>query len=272
MEYAFHCLYHYWWQVIFMFTMLFGTAEFRVAGCPACERAAMSCQTVFQLSVPIAFTFQNGVKVEGNLLGIKAKRNEKSLILLSLKKFHVTYMKSEWLYVAAGWAFCSVGWSTLQYFILCKCSHAPFHSVELRAFIITCWSKKWTEHKLKCKKCHLNIRNRYFMVRVSEHWSMLPRELVESLPLGMFRRSSDLVLGNLLQQPLLWASLDWTISRGPLQPQPVYHAVRRTSANTLLSLRIKYTFGQAKDNDPQIVKNLRVMKGSHTQKPECPRC
>lgn len=78
-----------------MFTMLFGTAEFRVAGCPACERTAMSCQTVFQLSVPIAFTFQNGVKVEGNLLGIEVKRNEKSLILLSLKKFHVTYMKSE---------------------------------------------------------------------------------------------------------------------------------------------------------------------------------
>jgi len=30
----------------------------------------------------------------------------------------------------------------------------------------------------------------------------------------------------------------------------------------------KYTFGQAKGNDPQLVKNFKVEKGSHTQKPD----
>lgn len=136
----------------------------------------------------------------GNLLGIEAKRNEKSLILFSLTKFHVPYMTSEWLYVAAGWALCSVGWSGLQYFSLCKCAHATLHSVKLRG-IITYWTKRWTEHKLKCKKCHLNIRKGYFMVRVIEHWSRLQRKLVESLPLEMIRSSSDMILGNCCSSP-----------------------------------------------------------------------
>lgn len=190
----------------------------------------------------------------GNFLGIEAKRNEKSLILFSLTKFHVPYMKSEWLYVGAGWAFCSVEWSGLQYFTLCKCFHATLHSVELRAFIITCWTKRWTERKLKCKKCHLNIRKRYFMVGVIEHRSRLPRELVESLPLEMFRRSPDMVLSNCCSSPCSEQEfgLD-NLQRSPPASAGLSHCENHT-ANALLSLRIKYTVGQAKDNDLQIIK------------------
>lgn len=134
----------------------------------------------------------------GNLLGMEAKINEKSLILFSLTGFHVPYMSSEWLYVAAGWAFRSVGWSGLQCFSLCKCSHATLHSVKLRAFIITCWTKKWTVHTLKCKKCHLNIRKIFY----GESYLTLKQvaQGVESLPLEMFR-SPNMVLGNCCSSP-----------------------------------------------------------------------
>lgn len=85
-----------------MFTMLSGHIEFHVTGSPAYRHTAMSYRTVFQISVPTAFTFQNGIKVGGNLLGTQAKRKEKSSMLFCLAKFHTTYTKSEWLYVAAG--------------------------------------------------------------------------------------------------------------------------------------------------------------------------
>lgn len=164
-----------------------------------------------------------------HLLGIGRMGEGKYFILFSLTKFLVPYMMCEWLYVAAGWAFCSVGWSGLQYFSLCKCSHATLISVELRAIITTCWTKRWTERKPKCKKCHLNISKIYFTVRVIEHWSRLPRELVESLPLEMFRRSPDTVLDSCCSSPCseqVWtglcpevpSSLSWSITLWELLP------------------------------------------------------
>lgn len=199
-----------------------------------------------------------------NLLGMEAKRNEKSLILFSLTELPVSYMVSEWLCVAAGWAFCPVGWSGLQYFSLCKCSHATLHSVELKAFIITCWTKRRTEHKLK--KCHLNKRK----IVYGESYLTLKQvaQRVKSLPLEMFRRSPDMVLGNCCSSPCSEQDfgLDCLQFWTGLSPSSLSWSITlRTSPNILLSLRIKYTFGQGKDNDPQIVKNLRVMKGSHTQ-------
>lgn len=85
-----------------MFTMLSGPIEFHIEGPPAYRHTAISYWTVFQLSVPITFTFQNGIKAGGNLLGTQSKRKEKFLMLFCLAKFHTTYTKSKWLYVAAG--------------------------------------------------------------------------------------------------------------------------------------------------------------------------
>lgn len=86
-----------------MFTMLFDPTEFHVAGTLAYRHMAMSYQTVFQISVPIAFTFRNSIKMGGNLLGTQTKKKkEKSLMLFCLAKFHSTYTKSEWLCVRAG--------------------------------------------------------------------------------------------------------------------------------------------------------------------------
>ncbi|PKU48183.1 hypothetical protein llap_1462 [Limosa lapponica baueri] len=52
-------------------------------------------------------------------------------------------------------------------------------------------------HKLEHKKFHSNMRKN-FMVRVAEHWNRLPREVVESPSLEIFKTRLDAVLSNVL--------------------------------------------------------------------------
>ncbi|PKU42480.1 hypothetical protein llap_7210 [Limosa lapponica baueri] len=52
-------------------------------------------------------------------------------------------------------------------------------------------------HKLGHRKFHLNIRKKFFALRVTEHWNRLPREIVES-PLEIFKTCLDACLSNLL--------------------------------------------------------------------------
>jgi len=53
-------------------------------------------------------------------------------------------------------------------------------------------------HKLKHKKFQLNMRKNFFTLRVMEHWNWLPREVVESPSLVIFKTCLDKVLCNLL--------------------------------------------------------------------------
>ena len=53
-------------------------------------------------------------------------------------------------------------------------------------------------HKLKHKRFCLNIRKHFFTVRVTKHWHRLPREVVESPSLEIFKSHLDTVLGNWL--------------------------------------------------------------------------
>ncbi|KFV77777.1 hypothetical protein N308_06291, partial [Struthio camelus australis] len=52
--------------------------------------------------------------------------------------------------------------------------------------------------KLKHRQFHLNRRKNFFPVRVTEHWNRLPREVVESPLLKIFKTHLDVTLGNML--------------------------------------------------------------------------
>ncbi|GAB0179347.1 hypothetical protein GRJ2_000400000 [Grus japonensis] len=53
-------------------------------------------------------------------------------------------------------------------------------------------------HKLEHKKFHLNMRKNFFTLRMTEHWNRLPREVVESPSLEIFKTHLDAILCNLL--------------------------------------------------------------------------
>jgi len=63
--------------------------------------------------------------------------------------------------------------------------------------------------KLKHRKFRLNMRKNFFPLRVTEHWNRLPREVVDSPSLEIFKPCLDKVLCSLLWVTLLWQG-GWT--------------------------------------------------------------
>ena len=64
-------------------------------------------------------------------------------------------------------------------------------------------------HKLKHRKFRLNMRKNFFTLRVMEHWNRLPRAVVESPSLEIFKTRLDKIPCSLLWVTLLWQE-GWT--------------------------------------------------------------
>jgi len=54
------------------------------------------------------------------------------------------------------------------------------------------------KHKMKHRKFQLNMWKNFFPLRMTEHWNRLPREVMESPSLGIFKTRLDAVLCSLL--------------------------------------------------------------------------
>ncbi|KGL95045.1 hypothetical protein N301_15999, partial [Charadrius vociferus] len=52
--------------------------------------------------------------------------------------------------------------------------------------------------KLEEGRFTLNIRKKFFTLRVVRHWNRLPREVVEAPSLEVFKARLDVALGNLV--------------------------------------------------------------------------
>ena len=53
-------------------------------------------------------------------------------------------------------------------------------------------------HRLKYRKLCTNVSKNFFTVRVMEHWNRLPREVVDSSSLEIFKSHLDVYLCSLL--------------------------------------------------------------------------
>jgi len=87
---------------------------------------------------------------------------------------------------------------------------------------------RWNSSKLKEGRFRLDIRKKFFTMRVVRHWNRSPREAVAVPSLGVFKARLDGVLSNLgwWKVSLLMAGgLELNYLSGPFQPLPFYYSM-----------------------------------------------
>lgn len=79
-----------------------------------------------------------------------------------------------------------------------------------------------SEHNVKCRRLHLNLRNRFFRVRTIKHWHTLPERLSSRVAiLGGTKKLPGPNCGQCALGSPAWAQgLEKMTSRVPVQPQP----------------------------------------------------
>ena len=82
--------------------------------------------------------------------------------------------------------------------------------------------------KLREGRFRLDIRKKFFTMRMERHWNMLPREVVDAPSLETFQARLDGVLSNLVylkMSLLIAAGFGVMTSKGPCQPRLFYDSV-----------------------------------------------
>jgi len=97
------------------------------------------------------------------------------------------------------------------------------------------------DFKLKEGGCRLDIRKKFFTVRMVKHWNSLPKEVADAPSLETFKARLDGALSNLiwLKTSLLTAGgLGWMTFKSPFQPKLFHNSMIQTY---LLHLDTCYT-------------------------------
>ena len=75
----------------------------------------------------------------------------------------------------------------------------------------------------------MDIKKKFFTVRVLRHWNRLPREAVDAPSLEALKASLDEAVSNLVQREVLLpiaGGLELDDLKGPFQPKPFYDAMK----------------------------------------------
>ena len=92
-----------------------------------------------------------------------------------------------------------------------------------RLFSTACCNRRGNGFKLKERRFRLDIRKKFFTMRMVKLWQRLPRAVGDAPSLETFQARLDGALSNLIwvkMSLLVAAWLDWMAFKGPFQPKP----------------------------------------------------